>query len=75
MNFSKIHQLIPFRRFISLLVVSSICLQVIIIAYNHLNGYYNVTGPLNFFIRLIYNSILTFIGSLICARALKSTAL
>lgn len=64
MSFSKIHQLIPFRRFISLLIVFSISLQVIIIAYNHLSGYYNVTGPFNFFIRLIYNSIMTFIGSL-----------
>lgn len=64
MNFSKIHQLIPFRRFISLLIIFSICLQVIIIAYNHLSGYHNVTGPFNFFISLIYNSIMTFIGSL-----------
>jgi len=64
MSFSKIHQLIPFRRFISLLIVFSISLQVIIIAYNHLSGLYNVTGPFNFFIRLIYNSVMTFIGSL-----------
>ena len=69
MHFRTIHKMIPPKRLLTMLAVFSILLQAIIISYNHLSGYYEIKGLSDYMLRLVYNSILTFAGSVIVAYA------
>ncbi|MFP4024570.1 MAG: sensor histidine kinase [Thiohalospira sp.] len=67
MNIRKLHQLIPFEKLFKLLVLFSVTLQVIIISYNHLSGFFHLTGIRNFLARLIFSSVLTTIAAFLIA--------
>ncbi|MGM0504452.1 MAG: sensor histidine kinase [Bacteroidota bacterium] len=67
MNIRKLHQLIPFEKLFKLLVLFSVTLQVIIISYNHLSGFFHLTGIRDFLARLIFSSVLTTIAAFLIA--------
>ena len=67
MSYKKIYQLIPFPKLIRLLIILCIIIQLVIISYNHLTGFYHVTGIIDFLIRLIYSTILSVFASLLIA--------
>lgn len=57
----------PFRKLAPLMAMLALLIQVIIISYNHFNGYYTLDGTLDFAVRLIYSSVFTFLGGLLLA--------
>ena len=63
----NIHYIIPPKKLIKLLIILCISIQLIIISYNHLTGYYHVTGFMDFFIRLVYSTILSLVAGLLIA--------
>ncbi|MDZ7776348.1 MAG: histidine kinase [Bacteroidales bacterium] len=63
----QINQLIPYKRLLSLLLLFAVSVQIIIISYNHYTGFIDVQGPGDFFIRLIYSSVLSFVASMFLA--------
>jgi len=67
MNIRNLHQIIPFEKLFKLLVLFSITLQVIIISYNHLSGFFHLTGVRDFLARLIFSSVLTTIAAFLIA--------
>ncbi len=67
MQLSQLNRLIPFGKLTRLLVFISVVLQVIIISYNHLSGYYTVSSAGNFLIRVSYSSVLTLIAAYLIA--------
>jgi len=67
MTLKHINQLIPYKRLLSLLLLFAISVQIIIISYNHYTGFIDVQGPADFFIRLIYSSVLSFLASIFLA--------
>src|SRR6056297_3022567 len=67
MNIRKLHQLIPFEKLFKLLVLFSVTLQIIIISYNHLSGFFHLTGVRDFLARLIFSSVLTTIAAFLIA--------
>ena len=67
MNIRNLHQLIPFEKLFKLLVLFSIILQIIIITYNHLSGFFYLTGVRDFLARLIFSSLLTTLAAFLIA--------
>ena len=67
MTLKQINQLIPYKRLLSLLLLFAVSVQIIIISYNHYTGFIDVQGPADFFIRLIYSSVLSFVASMFLA--------
>lgn len=67
MNFKNIHQLFPFSRLLKLVLILAISIQLIVISYNHLSGYYTIDSALYFFMRLIRGTWLSIIGGFIIA--------
>jgi len=67
MTLKHINQLIPYKRLLSLLLLFAVTVQIIIISYNHYTGFIDVQGPADFFIRLIYSSVLSFLASIFLA--------
>ncbi len=67
MHLSHLNRLIPFRRLTRLLIFISVSLQVIIISYNHISGYYTISSAGNFLIRVSYSSVLTLIAAFLIA--------
>ena len=53
MDIKAIHRLLPFRTILRFLVVFSIVVQLIVILYNHLTGYHELSGPVYFLFRLL----------------------
>ncbi|MFO7863494.1 MAG: histidine kinase [Salinivirgaceae bacterium] len=54
---------IRYGKFVLLLVLFSLVLQLIIISYNHYSGFFTLTGMLDFITRWVYSSVLTFIAA------------
>ncbi len=67
MFFRHIHNYFPFKRLFFLLLGLAIGIQLIVIAYNHLSGYYILSGYLHFFLRLIRGVILSLAGAFLIA--------
>jgi len=67
MQLKRINQLFPFPKLFKLLTVSSVILQLIIISYNHLSGFYEVSGLGDLLIRVVYSSIFTIIAAFLVA--------
>lgn len=49
------------------MAVFAIAVQIIIISYNHFNGYFRLEGAFDLLIRLLYSSVFTFAGGLLLA--------
>ena len=67
MCFNNIHKYFPFRRLLALLLGLAIVIQIIVITYNHLSGYYVLEGYQHFFLRLLRGSLLSLLGSFMIA--------
>lgn len=63
MCFNNIHSYFSFKRLLSLLIGLTILIQLIVITYNHLSGYYLIDGYQHFFLRLLRGTVLSLIGS------------
>jgi two-component system LytT family sensor kinase len=63
MKFLKqIHDFFSFKRILTFLVSFVVGIQLIVISYNHLSGYYVLSGWEHFFLRLVRGSLLSFIA-------------
>lgn len=49
---SGLNQLFPLQKLLKLILVIAVSVQVIVITYNHLSGFYHLSGMTHFFIRL-----------------------
>ena len=67
MTLSSLHSLIPFRKLLGLLAAFSISLQIAVISYNQISGFYTIAGPADFFNRLIMGSVLSLAGAFLVA--------
>lgn len=62
MFFQQIHKFFPFNRLIKFLIGLAIGVQMIVIIYNHLSGYYVLDGTAHFFTRLLRGSLLSLLA-------------
>ncbi|MBK7711197.1 MAG: histidine kinase [Bacteroidales bacterium] len=67
MCFKNIHRYFSFKRLLSLLLGLTIVIQIIVISYNHLSGYYVLEGYPHFFQRLVRGSLLSLLASFMIA--------
>lgn len=67
MCFNNIHTYFPFRRLLTLLLGMVIIVQLIVITYNHLSGYYILSGYQHFFLRMLRGTLISLIGSFLIA--------
>lgn len=67
MCFNNIHSYFPFKRLLSLLCGLTILIQLIVITYNHLSGYYILDGYQHFFLRLSRGTLLGLTGGFLIA--------
>ncbi len=63
----QIHSDFSFSRLFKLIIGLAFTLQLVIITYNHLSGFYVVSSPLVFFIRLLIGTSLSIVGGLLLA--------
>lgn len=62
-----LNKLFPFKNLLKLLVIFTLIIQLIVISYNHISGYYSVTGFTDFLLRLIYGTFFSIIAGLLLA--------
>lgn len=62
MSLKQIHSLISFTNLLKLIVGLAISIQIIVISYNHLYGYYALDGYLSFFSRLLLGSFFSVLS-------------
>ncbi|MBK9392001.1 MAG: histidine kinase [Bacteroidetes bacterium] len=67
MCFNNIHNYFPFKRLLSLLLGLAILIQLVVLTYHHLSGYYILSGYLDFFLRLLLGSLLSLISGFMLA--------
>ncbi|GAP42037.1 histidine kinase [Lentimicrobium saccharophilum] len=67
MFFRQIHGYFPFWRLLLLLLGLSVGVQLAVITYNHLSGYYVLSGYLHFFLRLARGIILSLSAAFLIA--------
>ncbi len=67
MFFKHIHQQFSFNRLLKLVLGLAFTLQLMIITYNHLSGFYVVPGPLVFLVRLLIGTSLSTVGGFLLA--------
>ncbi len=67
MCFKNINGYFPFRRLFSFILGLAIVIQIIVISYNHLSGYYILDGYQHFFLRLLRGSLLGLAGGFLIA--------
>jgi len=58
----NIHSYFSFKRLLSVLLGLALLMQLIVISYNHLSGYYVLNGYLHFIFRMLRGSILSLLG-------------
>ncbi len=62
MSLKQIHSFLSFSNLLKLIIGLAIGIQIIVISYNHLNGYYVIDGYLHFFTRLLLGSFLSLLS-------------
>jgi len=67
MRTNTIHKLIPFSKLFKLLLGFSFILQLVIITYNHLSGFYEVNEPEHFVARLFMGTLLSLVAAFMIA--------
>lgn len=67
MKITRIQNLIPLNKLSLLLLGIAATLQLVIITYNHFTGFYDLTGPGDFFIRFFWGTFLSLIGAFLLA--------
>ena len=64
---SRLNQLFPLQKLLKLILVIAVGVQVIVITYNHLSGFYHLSGMSHFFIRLLRGVSLSIIAGFMIA--------
>jgi len=67
MFLKKIHSIFPLRRLFLLLLGLAVVIQIIIISYNHLSGYYILDGYQHFLLRLLRGTLLSLLAGFLIA--------
>ena len=67
MIFSKFNKIIPFKALLKLLIGFSLFIQLTVILYSHLSGYYTLTGVAHFMSKLLLGTLLTLLASVFLA--------
>jgi len=67
MFFKHIHQQFSFSRLLKLILGLAFTLQLMIITYNHLSGFYVGSSPLVFLVRLLIGTSLSTVGGFLLA--------
>ena len=67
MFFKQIHSFFPFNRLFKFLTGLAIGVQLIVILYNHMSGYYILDGYVHFFMRLLRGSLLSLLAGFLIA--------
>ncbi len=62
MSLKHLHSFLPFTTLLKLIVGLAIGIQIVVISYNHFNGYYVIDGYLHFFTRLLFGSFLSLLS-------------
>ena len=63
----NINKLFPFKRLLWFLTVIALIVEVLIISYSHITGYYHIDNVSQFIIRLVFGTGLGLIGGLLLA--------
>jgi hypothetical protein len=63
-NSRNVHELIPFRNLLKLVVGFAVAIQVIIIVVNHLTGFFELNSFTHFLFRLLRGSLLSIIATI-----------
>ena len=66
-NFQSIHKLIPFSKLFKLLIGVAASVQLIIITYNHLSGFFVLDSSVHFISRFILGTVLSLIAAFLIA--------
>ncbi len=67
MIFQQIHHFFSFKKLLILLFCLSVCIQIIVISYNHLSGYYILENVQHFLLRLMRGTVLSLLASFLIA--------
>lgn len=67
MEMKTVFRLIPLKKLLLFLLGLSMFIQLVIISYNHLSGYYQIVDLADFLDRWIYSVVLSFIGAILLA--------
>ncbi len=67
MAFKQIHSFFPFNRLLKFLIGLAIGVQLVVILYNHISGYYILDGYVHFFMRLLRGSLLSLLAGFLIA--------
>lgn len=62
MGFQQFNDFFPLKKLVKLLMVMAIGIQLIVITYNHLSGFYLLENPSHFISRLLRGTILSLIA-------------
>lgn len=62
MSFKQVNNLFPFNRLLKFLIGLAIGVQIIVILYNHFNGYYILDGYTHFLTRLLRGTLLSILA-------------
>jgi len=62
-----LHSIIPFKTIAWLLLAMAVSVQVILISYNHLTGFYTISSAQELTVRFVWGSLLSFIAALLLA--------
>jgi len=62
MFFKQIHKFFPFNRLLKFLIGLAIGVQLVVIIYNHLSGYYILDGYTHFLTRLLRGTLLSLLA-------------
>lgn len=65
MLLKNLNNLIPFKSIFRMLLVLSFFVQITIISYNHLSGYYTISTWIEYFSRIMFSTIISFVASLV----------
>lgn len=67
MFFKQIHNFFPINRLLKFLIGLAIGVQLVVIIYNHISGYYILDGYGHFFMRLLRGSVLSLLAGFLIA--------
>ncbi|MFO7655657.1 MAG: histidine kinase [Bacteroidales bacterium] len=67
MLLKQVNNFFPFKRLLKFLIGLAIGVQIIVILYNHMSGYYILDGYVHFFMRLSRGSLLSLLAGFLIA--------
>lgn len=67
MLLKQVNDFFPFKRLLKFLIGLALGVQIIVILYNHISGYYILDGYAHFFMRLLRGSLLSLLAGFLIA--------